>query len=93
MSEIKLPKPPAWEAEFVAIREAQKREIIEGFAPKSEPRLCVRWGFGEDRCLKPYDHVGPCEDGAGNTTLTLAEALLAKASGESNQNHVELEEE
>lgn len=39
---------------------------------------CLRWGFGPDRCIRYFDHVGPCEDAQGNTTLTLAAAILER---------------
>ena len=47
------------------------------FIPPPDPALCVRWGDGADRCIRPFDHIGPCEDEAGNTTLTLAAEALA----------------
>jgi len=43
--------------------------------------LCVRWGAGPDRCVRAYDHVGPCQDARGETTLTLAAAALARVRG------------
>ena len=37
---------------------------------------CVRWGTGPDRCIRPYDHLGQCEDADGNTTMSLAAKYL-----------------
>lgn len=38
---------------------------------------CSRWGVGQDRCILANDHIGPCADADGNTTLTLAAPYLA----------------
>jgi hypothetical protein len=42
-----------------------------------DPELCVRWGDGEDRCVRPFDHDGDCMDTAGNTTTSLARKILS----------------
>lgn len=43
-----------------------------------KPELCTRWGTGPDRCIKPFEHSGPDEDAEGNTTETLAAAILGR---------------
>lgn len=50
--------------------------------PGDEAQLgqsCIRWGGGADRCVRHYDHTGPCRDSEGNTTLTLAQWLVEDA--------------
>jgi len=43
--------------------------------------VCTRWGSGSDRCILPYEHLGPCKDAQGNTTLTAAAGLRAYVVG------------
>ena len=40
--------------------------------------LCIRWDCGPDACIKPYGHLGVCEDAQGNTTLTLKAGILGQ---------------
>jgi hypothetical protein len=42
------------------------------------PTSCGRWGQGEDKCIKDFDHIGPCEDAKGQTTLTKTAAWLGR---------------
>jgi len=37
---------------------------------------CGRWGSGDDRCILAFEHLGPCVDARGNSTLTLAADIL-----------------
>src|SRR5258706_6749653 len=37
---------------------------------------CRRWGTGDDQCILALEHLGPCRDARGNTTLTLAAEIL-----------------
>lgn len=40
--------------------------------------LCIRWGHGDEACIRPFDHAGVCEDRHGNTTLSITRALLGR---------------
>lgn len=42
------------------------------------PRLCIRWGIGPDRCILPFDHVGPDRDAQGRDTLGMAAEVLGR---------------
>lgn len=43
------------------------------------PRLCTRWGIGKDRCILPFDHIGPDRDAQGRDTLSMAREVLARS--------------
>lgn len=45
--------------------------------------LCVRWGTGPDGCVRPFDHLGQCQDAAGNTTMSIAAQYLVNSERES----------
>lgn len=37
---------------------------------------CGRWGRGDDKCTLTFEHLGPCVDASGRSTLTLAADIL-----------------
>jgi hypothetical protein len=41
------------------------------------PTVCERWGTGSDRCVLAFEHLGPCKDAQGNTTLSTAVGFKA----------------
>lgn len=48
---------------------------------RKDREQCIRWGVDSaDRCIRPYDHLGQCEDAQGNTTMTLAAQYLMDAA-------------
>jgi len=53
------------EAMSLCSRLDSEREKNEG--------LCIRWGHGEDRCVRMYDHIGECQDAKGNTIESVSE--------------------
>lgn len=59
----------AADEERIGIENAERDERDHRF---SEDAQCIRWGSGPDRCVRSFDHLGPCGDGDGNSTATLA---------------------
>lgn len=67
MSEIHAQRPAEFDP-FAADEHASQAFI--------EAARCIRWGTDDDRCILSLDHLGPCRDSEGNSTLSLAADIL-----------------
>lgn len=89
-AEAEEPLTPVPPEEYARMMAEISAELDKGKAPEWTPfqaeerasqafidtARCVRWGSGEDACIHAFDHLGPCVDSQGRSTLTLAADIL-----------------